>query len=73
MRDVARLREIADEREIDLQPHWNAGEIVLEGGRRVGYDFVHSAVDDHSRLAYVELPGLVENLASLPISVLPPR
>jgi lysyl-tRNA synthetase class 2 len=25
-----RLREIADEREIDLQPHWNAGEILLE-------------------------------------------
>ncbi len=25
-----RLREIADEREIDLKPHWNAGEILLE-------------------------------------------
>lgn len=24
------LRRLADEREIDLQPHWNAGEILLE-------------------------------------------
>ena len=27
---LERLREIADEREIDLQPHWNSGEILLE-------------------------------------------
>jgi transposase InsO family protein len=25
------------------------------GGRRVGYDYVHAAVDDHSRLAYAEV------------------
>ena len=25
------------------------------GGRGVGYDFVHAAVDDHSRLAYAEI------------------
>ena len=24
-------------------------------GRRVGYDYVHTAIDDHSRLAYVEI------------------
>jgi transposase InsO family protein len=29
--------------------HWMAG------GTRVGYDFAHAIVDDHSRLAYVEL------------------
>ena len=26
-------------------------------GQRVGYDFVHAAVDDHSRLAYAEVLG----------------
>jgi transposase InsO family protein len=26
-------------------------------GRGIGYDFLHAAVDDHSRLAYVELHG----------------
>lgn len=26
-----------------------------DAGRHVGYDFVHCAVDDHSRLAYAEL------------------
>jgi transposase InsO family protein len=29
--------------------HW------MSGGARVGYDFAHALVDDHSRLAYVEL------------------
>jgi transposase InsO family protein len=27
----------------------------MEPGTRVGYDFAHAIVDDHSRLAYVEL------------------
>jgi transposase InsO family protein len=27
----------------------------MSGGTRVGYDFAHAIVDDHSRLAYVEL------------------
>jgi transposase InsO family protein len=26
-----------------------------KGGRRIGYDYLHAAVDDHSRLAYVEV------------------
>jgi transposase len=28
---------------------------AARGGRRVGYDYVHCAVDDHSRLAYAEI------------------
>jgi hypothetical protein len=28
-----------------------------EDNKRVGYGFIHSAVDDHSRLAYSEIPG----------------
>jgi hypothetical protein len=27
----------------------------LDAGRRVGYDYVHCAVDDHTRLAYAEI------------------
>jgi hypothetical protein len=27
----------------------------MDPGTRVGYDFCHAIVDDHSRLAYVEL------------------
>jgi hypothetical protein len=26
-----------------------------DAGRRVGYDFVHCAIDDHTRLAYAEI------------------
>jgi transposase InsO family protein len=29
----------------------------MSDGTRVGYDFAHAIVDDHSRLAYVELLG----------------
>ncbi len=29
----------------------------MADGTRVGYDFAHAIVDDHSRLAYVELLG----------------
>ncbi len=29
----------------------------MEPGTRVGYDFAHAIVDDHTRLAYVELHG----------------
>jgi hypothetical protein len=28
---------------------------LLDAGRRVGYDYVHCAVDDHTRLAYAEI------------------
>lgn len=36
---------------------WRAGGAVIHGGPRtsVGYDYVHSMVDDHSRLAYSEV------------------
>lgn len=27
---------------------------MAKGGRRIGYDYLHAAVDDHSRVAYVE-------------------
>jgi transposase InsO family protein len=27
----------------------------LDAGRRVGYDYVHAAIDDHTRLAYAEI------------------
>ena len=40
---------------------WRAG-VVAHGGKssaqkkaRIGYDYVHSMVDDHSRLAYSEI------------------
>jgi transposase InsO family protein len=30
-------------------------KLEQQAGRRVGYDYVHSAVDDHTRLAYAEI------------------
>jgi transposase InsO family protein len=40
-----------------LRKHWNPARIDAEGRRRltVGWEFVHVAVDDHSRLAYAEV------------------
>jgi transposase InsO family protein len=40
-----------------LRKHWNPARIDAEGRRRltVGWEFVHIAVDDHSRLAYAEV------------------
>jgi transposase InsO family protein len=40
-----------------LRQHYNATVTDLEGRRRntVGWEFVHIAVDDHSRLAYAEV------------------
>src|SRR4029453_1448343 len=40
-----------------LRKHWNRARIDAEGRRRltVGWEFVHVAVDDHSRLAYAEV------------------
>jgi transposase InsO family protein len=32
-----------------------AGRAEINAGRRVGYDFVHCAIDDHTRLAYAEI------------------
>jgi transposase InsO family protein len=40
-----------------LRKHWNPARIDAEGRRRltVGWEFVHIAIDDHSRLAYAEV------------------
>jgi transposase len=40
-----------------LHKHWNPVRIDAEGRRRltVGWEFVHIAIDDHSRLAYAEV------------------
>jgi transposase InsO family protein len=40
-----------------LRKHWNPARIDAEGRRRltVGWEFVHVAIDDHSRLAYAEV------------------
>jgi hypothetical protein len=37
--------------------HYNRARLDAEGRRRltVGWEFVHVAVDDHSRLAYAEV------------------
>jgi transposase InsO family protein len=59
--DVKRLGRIqggAGKRVRDgLRKHYNPTRIDAEGRRRltVGWEFVHVAVDDHSRLAYVEV------------------
>jgi transposase InsO family protein len=45
--DVKRLGRIPDGR--------GAGSIARDRDTRVGYDYVHSLVDDHSRLAYSEV------------------
>src|SRR5207244_9827568 len=37
----------------DRSPRWRKS---MHSQRLVGYDFAHAIVDDHSRLAYVELP-----------------
>jgi transposase InsO family protein len=33
----------------------NHSRAELQAGRRVGYDYVHCAIDDHTRLAYAEI------------------
>lgn len=33
----------------------NRSRAEIEAGRRVGYDYVHCAIDDHTRLAYAEI------------------
>lgn len=33
----------------------NAARAELSAGRKVGYDYVHCAIDDHTRLAYAEI------------------
>jgi transposase InsO family protein len=40
-----------------LRKHWNPARIDAEGRRRltVGWEYVHIAIDDHSRLAYAEV------------------
>jgi len=40
-----------------LRKHWNRARTDAEGRRRltVGWEFVHIAIDDHSRLAYAEV------------------
>jgi hypothetical protein len=38
----------------DRSPRWRRS---LHSQKLVGYDFAHAIVDDHSRLAYVELHG----------------
>jgi transposase InsO family protein len=59
--DVKRLGRIqggAGKRVRDgLRKHYNPARIDAEGRRRqtVGWEFVHIAVDDHSRLAYAEV------------------
>jgi transposase InsO family protein len=59
--DVKRLGRIqggAGKRVRDgLRKHYNPARIDLEGRRRltVGWEFVHIAIDDHSRLAYAEV------------------
>jgi len=59
--DVKRLGRIqggAGKRVRDgLRKHYNRARIDAEGRRRltVGWEFVHIAVDDHSRLAYAEV------------------
>ena len=34
---------------------WGRGPGVPEGGGRIGYGYIHAAIDDHSRLAYAEV------------------
>ena len=59
--DVKRLGRIqggAGKRVRDgLRKHYNPARIDAEGRRRltVGWEFVHVAIDDHSRLAYAEV------------------
>jgi transposase InsO family protein len=59
--DVKRLGRIqggAGKRVRDgLRKHYNPARIDAEGRRRltVGWEFVHIAIDDHSRLAYAEV------------------
>ena len=59
--DVKRLGRIqggAGKRVRDgLRKHYNPARVDLEGRRRltVGWEFVHIAIDDHSRLAYAEV------------------
>jgi transposase InsO family protein len=59
--DVKRLGRIqggAGKRVRDgLRKHYNRARIDAEGRRRltVGWEFVHIAIDDHSRLAYAEV------------------
>jgi transposase len=61
--DVKRLGRIqggAGKRVRDgLRKHYNPTVTDLEGRRRltVGWEFVHIAIDDHSRLAYAEVLG----------------
>ena len=58
--DVKRLGRIqggAGKRVRGGRKHYNPARIDAEGRRRltVGWEFVHIAVDDHSRLAYAEV------------------
>ncbi len=57
--DVKRLGRIQGGagKRFGLRKHYNPARIDAEGRRRqtVGWEFVHIAIDDHSRLAYAEV------------------
>jgi transposase InsO family protein len=52
--DVKKLGRIPDGGGWRANPAWNAANHQAGHGK-VGFDYVHSAVDDHSRLAYSEI------------------
>ncbi|MFC5212008.1 IS481 family transposase [Pseudonocardia sulfidoxydans] len=53
--DVKKLGHIRDGGGWRVHGRGSAQARAARGGARVGYDYVHVAVDDHSRLAYVEV------------------
>ena len=57
VKKLARIKGGAGWRVRDRRQHYNATYTDLAGRRRhtVGYEFVHVAVDDYSRLAYAEV------------------
>jgi transposase InsO family protein len=58
--DVKKLGHIRDGGGWRAHGRDSAQSRAARSGPRVGYDYVHVAVDDHSRLAYVEVIGLAE-------------
>jgi transposase InsO family protein len=54
VKKLGRLREGGGHRVHGRDSHQHRSA-PRRGGRRVGYDYVHAAVDDHSRLAYAEV------------------
>ena len=52
--DVKKLGRVPDGGEWRLHGHEDNPDRETHRGRGIGYDYLHVAVDDHTRLAYVE-------------------